>query len=118
MNNPNEEKPYEKLKFLEEALEIAENSGNISEIFQNLSRLAELCQEIKANDLGLNFVQKAIDLSKKYSTSEEFHEFYKYLGDFKFELGLLEEAKEAYNISIKKAGKKKVYQTIAENHLD
>ncbi len=117
MNYPNEEKPYEKLKNLEKALVVAKNFGNEAEIFEILLNLGELCYDINANELGLKYVQEAIELSKTCSESQYLHEFYKYLGDFNYELGMLNEAYEAYTISIKKAAKKKFYRVLAESHF-
>ena len=115
MENPNMEKPYEKLSNLEKALAKAKNSGNNSEILELLLKLGELCYDINANELGLKYVQEAIELSKK--DSQYLHEFYKYLGDFNYSAGMLDEASEAYNMSIKKASKKKFYRILAESHF-
>ncbi len=115
MSNPTEEKPYERLSNLEKALVVAKNSGNEAEIFDVLLNLGELCYDINAHELGLKYVQEAIELSKK--DSQHLHEFYKYLGDFNYNAGMLDEASEAYNMSIKKASKKKFYRILAESHF-
>jgi tetratricopeptide (TPR) repeat protein len=115
MENPSSEKPYEKLANLEKALNNAKNSGNDTEILENLLKLGELCYDINANELGLKYVQEAIDHSRK--DSQYLHEFYKYLGDFNYELGMLDDAYKAYNNSIKLASKKKFYRVLAESHF-
>jgi tetratricopeptide (TPR) repeat protein len=117
LTNPTEEKPYEKLSNLEKALVESKNSGNEAEIFDILLSLGELCYDINANELGLKYVQEAIELSKKSSKSQYLHEFYKYLGDFNYDLGMIDEAYKAYNNSIKLATKKKFYRVLAESHF-
>lgn len=118
MGNPNEERPSEKLKELEKALEIAINSENISEIFHLLLNLGKLCYEIKAYELGLKYIQEAIELGKKNPASKNLHEFYKLLGDFKFKDGMLDEANEAYNTSIKKTPKNKISKILAKSFFN
>ncbi|MFW9897377.1 MAG: tetratricopeptide repeat protein [Candidatus Thorarchaeota archaeon] len=115
MENPNTEKPYEKLSNLERALDNAKNSGNTPKILENLLKLGELCYDINANELGLKYVQEAIELSEK--DSQYLHEFYKYLGDFNYELGMLDDAYKAYNNSIKLASKKRFYRVLAESYF-
>jgi tetratricopeptide (TPR) repeat protein len=114
MSNPNEEKPYEKLKKLEYALEVAKNSTSPSEIFQSLLKLGNLCYEIKANELGLKYVQEAIELDEKGSNYQDIHEFYKLIGDFNFELGYLDVALKAYQISLQKSPKKAPFKILGE----
>ncbi|MFX1551591.1 MAG: tetratricopeptide repeat protein [Promethearchaeota archaeon] len=114
MSYPSEEKPYEKLKELENSLENAKNSGNISKIFDFSLELGNLCYKIKANELGLKYVQEAIEFSKENNTSQNLHKFYDLLGDFNFELGLLDEANEAYNSVIKNTPKNNYLKLLAE----
>ncbi|MFX1438116.1 MAG: tetratricopeptide repeat protein [Promethearchaeota archaeon] len=117
MDSRNEEKPYEKLKRLEEALKLAKISGKNPDIFQALLNLGNFCYEIKANELGLKYVNDAIELSKESSTSQNIYEFYKLLGDFNFELGYLDQALKAYTISIGKAPKKTSFKILAETNF-
>jgi tetratricopeptide (TPR) repeat protein len=117
MENPNSENPYEKLSNLEKALVNAKNTGNEPEIIDILLKLGELCYDISAIELGLKYIQEGIELSKKNKQSKYLHEFYKYLGDFSFNLGLLDDAYKAYNNSIKLASKKKFFRVLAEGHF-
>jgi len=114
MSNQNEEKPYEKLKSLEDALKLAKDSGNISDIFHAILNLGKFCYEIRANELGLKYIQEAIELYKVNPACTNIHEFFKLLGDFNFELGSLDEAIEAYNISIKEIPKKESFKQLAQ----
>ncbi|MFX1235901.1 MAG: tetratricopeptide repeat protein [Promethearchaeota archaeon] len=114
MNNSIELKPHEKLKKLEETLKVVKNSDDISGVFNTLLNLAELCYEIKANELGLKYSQEAIELDKKDPVYKNIHEFYKFLGDFNFELGYLDQALDAYTISIGKTPKKTSFKILSE----
>jgi len=107
MGNPNTKNTLEKLSKYEKELEMAKNSADTSEIFQIFLNLGKLCYEIEAYELGLKYILEAIELSKKYSDFPTPYEFYKLLGDFNFEQGLLDDAYDAYNRSNKELPKKK-----------
>ncbi|MFX1493999.1 MAG: tetratricopeptide repeat protein [Promethearchaeota archaeon] len=117
MSNPNIEKPLEKLSKYEKELELAKNSADTSKIFNILLNLGKLCYDIEAYELGLNYILEAIELSKKSSDFPTSYEFYKLLGDFNFEQGLLNEAYEAYNRSNKELPKKEFFKLRAENNF-
>ncbi len=115
MGNPNTENPLEELSKYEKELELAKNSANTSEIFHILLNLGKLCYKIEAYELGLKYIQEAIEFSKKYSDFPTPYEFYKLLGDFNFKQGLLNDAYDAYYRSNKEIPKKKFLKLLAEN---
>ena len=114
MDNSNTRNPLEELSKYEKQLDIAKNSGNISEIFHCLLNLGNLCNEIEADELGFKYVQGAIELSKKHSDFPHLYEFYNLLGDFNFKQGLLKEAHDAYKRSKKMLPKKENLKLRAE----
>ncbi|MFX1588311.1 MAG: hypothetical protein ACFFC1_09165 [Promethearchaeota archaeon] len=117
MSNPNTENPLEQLSKYEKELELAKNSADTSEIFHILLKLGKLCYEIEASELGLNYILEAIELSKKSSDFPTPHEFYKLLGDFNYEQGLLNDAYDAYNRSNKELPKNEFFKLRAENNF-
>jgi tetratricopeptide (TPR) repeat protein len=111
------ENPLEKLSKYEKELELARSSADTSEIFHILLNLGKLCYEIEAYELGLNYILEAIELSKKCSDFPTPYEFYKLLGDFNFEQGLLNDAYDAYNRYNKELPKKNYFKLLAQNEF-
>ncbi len=117
MDNSNTRNPLEELSKYEKELDIAKNSNIISDIFYCLLNLGKLCNEIEADELGLKYVQEAIELSKKHSEFPHLYEFYNLLGDFNFKQGLINEAHDAYKRSNKILPKKEKLKLRAENNF-
>ena len=108
------EKPFEKLKRLESELKNAKDSGEFQKKFTLYLDIGEMCFDIEATELGIKYIEEAIDLGKKNSKLFKFkHLFYKNLGDLYFKQGSLNEAYEIYKKAIKEIPKKESYDTQA-----
>jgi tetratricopeptide (TPR) repeat protein len=116
MSNPDTEKPLERLSKYEKELELVKNSEDIFKISNAFLNLAKLCYEIKAPELGLKYVQEALEISKKNSDFPPPHEFYTLLGDFNFEQGLMNDSYDAYEKSNKIMPKNYSLELFAKNN--
>ena len=116
MSNPDSEKPLERLSKCEKELEMAKYSGDTFKISSALLNLAKLCYEINAPELGLKYVLEALESSKKNSDFPPPHEFYTLLGDFNFELGLMNDSYDAYDKANKIMPKNYSIELFAKNN--